>query len=110
MFKIAGNPEEITMDKSGANLAAIKVINKKLVKKGEKIIKIRQIKYLNNRLEQDHRAIKRKTSQIQTFKSFYSAKAILGGIKVVHAKIKSLKRSRDYCLQNLINEITTLVA
>jgi putative transposase len=110
MFKKAGIPEEITMDKSGANSAAIKVINKKLEKKGEKTIKIRQIKHLNNRLEQDHRAIKRKTSQIQTFKSFYSAKFTLAGIEVVHAKTKSLKRTGDYCLQNLINEIKSLVA
>jgi putative transposase len=110
MFKTGGIPEEITMDKSGANLAAIKTINKKLEKKGKNPIAIRQIKYLNNRLEQDHRAIKRKTSQIQTFKSFHSAKFTLAGIEIVHAKTKSLKLTRDYCLKNLINEITALVS
>lgn len=110
MFKRAGTPEEVTMDKSGANLAGINEINKRRQKKGESPIKIRQIKHLNNRLEQDHRTIKRKTVQIQTFKSFYSAKFVLAGIEVVHAKTKSLKRTRDYCLQNLINEIKLLVA
>ena len=110
MFKSAGIPEEVTMDKSGANLSAIKEINKRIEKKGGKPVKIRQIKYLNNRLEQDHRTIKRKTSQIQTFKSYYSAKFTLAGIEIVHAMTKSLKRTGDYCVKNLINEVQTLVA
>jgi len=97
MFKRAGTPEEVTMDKSGANLTAINEINKRIKQNGEKLIK-----RLNNRLEQDHRAIKRKTSQIQTFKSFYSAKFVLAGIETVHAKTKSFKRTRNYCFQNLI--------
>lgn len=105
IFKRVSTPEEVTMDKSGANLAGINEINKRRQKKGEPPIKIRQIKHLNNRLEQDHRAIKRKTAQIQTFKSFYSAKFVLAGVEVVHAKTKSLKRSGNYCLQNLINEM-----
>jgi putative transposase len=110
MFKRAGTPEEVTMDKSGANLAGINEIKKRRQKKGQPPIKIRQIKHLNNRLEQDHRTIKRKTAQIQTFKSFYSAKYTLAGVEVAHAKTKSLKRTGDYCLQNLINEIKSLVA
>lgn len=107
---VNGIPEEITMDKSGANFAAIQEINKKLEKNGQATIKIRQNKYKNNRIEQDHRTIKRKTSQIQTFKSFHSEKFTLTGIEIVHAKTKSLKLSRDYCLQNLINELTDLAA
>ena len=110
MIKNHGIPEEITMDKSGANLAGIEEINKRLEKKGEKLIKIRQIKYLNNRLEQDHRTIKRKTSQIQTFKSFHSAKFTLAGIEIMHAITKNLKRTGDYCLKNLINNIQELAA
>lgn len=110
MFKRAGVPEEVTMDKSGANLAAINEINKRIEKKGEKPINIRQIKYLNNRLEQDHRTIKRKMSQIQTFKNYYSAKFTLAGVEIIHAKTKSLKRTGDYCLQNLIDEIKILAA
>ncbi|MEA2730045.1 MAG: putative transposase [Acetobacteraceae bacterium] len=50
-----GTPETITIDRSGANTAAIESHNAK----HEAGIEIRQIKYLNNIVEQDHRAIKR---------------------------------------------------
>ena len=42
----------MTIDKSGANLAALKDINAER----EEPIKVRQSKYLNNIVEQDHRA------------------------------------------------------
>lgn len=45
-----GKPELINIDKSGANIAAIKVYNKRDFSK----IEIRQCKYLNNFVEQDH--------------------------------------------------------
>jgi putative transposase len=50
-----GTPEKVTIDKSGANTAAIESQNTE-TKAG---IEMRQIKYLNNIVEQDHRAIKR---------------------------------------------------
>ena len=53
------------MDKSGANKAAIDEINA-----GRAVITVRQFKYLNNIVEQDHRAIKRVTRPILGFKSF----------------------------------------
>src|SRR5450759_1428929 len=52
-----GDPEKVTMDKSGANKSAIDGVNDDR----ELPIEIRQIKYLNNIVEQDHRAIKRVT-------------------------------------------------
>ena len=58
VFKTYSIPGEITMDKSGANFAAIQKINKKLEKNAQTPIKIRQCKYKNNRIEQDHRTIK----------------------------------------------------
>jgi putative transposase len=75
-----GEPEKITMDKSGANKAAIDGINQ-----GRKIpIEVRQIKYLNNLIEQDHRAIKRVTKPMLNFKSFRSARNVLAGIELMH--------------------------
>ncbi|WP_408433502.1 IS6 family transposase [Paraburkholderia fungorum] len=50
-----GVPETVTIDKSGANLAALHAVNAGR----DTPIKIRQVKYLNNVVEQDHRAIKR---------------------------------------------------
>jgi putative transposase len=50
-----GAPETVTVDKSGANLAVLQAINAER----ETPIKVWQNKYLNNVVEQDHRAIKR---------------------------------------------------
>ena len=47
-------------------------------------IKIRQSKYLNNRVEPDHRAIKRRTRPMLGFKTFRCARILLGGIEVMH--------------------------
>jgi len=58
-----GVPETVTIDKSGANLAALEPINAHR----EAPIKIRQSKYLNNLVAQDHRAIKRRTRPMLDF-------------------------------------------
>jgi putative transposase len=73
-------PETVTVDKSGANLAALKAINAER----ETPIKIRQNKYLNNVVEQDHRAIKRIVKPMMGFKDFRCARIILSSIEVMH--------------------------
>ena len=75
-----GTPEKITIDKSGANTAAIERHNAET----EASIEIRQIKYLNNIVEQDHRAIKRLIRPMLGFKSFRSAAVTLAGIELMH--------------------------
>jgi putative transposase len=40
--------------------------------------------YLNNRIEQDHRAVKRRVRSMLGFQSVASARAILGGIEMIH--------------------------
>src|SRR4051794_390153 len=74
-----GCPKVINIDKSGANKEAIRTYNKR----GLKRIKIRQIKYLNNRVEQDHRFIKWRVQNMLGFKSFESASRTLTGIEIV---------------------------
>jgi putative transposase len=69
----SGKPSLINFDKSGANTAAIKQYNFDENKR----VKIRQCKYLNNIVEQDHRFIKRRTRPMLGFKSFWSARATL---------------------------------
>ena len=73
-------PEKITIDKSGANTAAIESYNTDH-KAG---IEMRQIKYLNNIVEQDHRAIKRQIRPMLGFKSFWSAAVTLAGVELMH--------------------------
>ncbi len=62
-------PAKITIDNSGANTAAIASYN--LKQHAE--IELRQVKYLNNIVEQNHRAIKRQVRPLMGFKSFWSA-------------------------------------
>jgi len=75
-----GVPETVTIDKSGANLAALHAVNAER----DTPIKIRQVKYLNNVVEQDHRAIKRITRPMLGFKDFRCARIIPSGIEVMH--------------------------
>jgi putative transposase len=75
-----GVPEKITTDKSGANKAAIIFFNEE----HETEIEIRQIKHLNNIVEQNHGAVKRVVRPILGFKSFRSAAATLVGIELTH--------------------------
>ncbi|SEI26860.1 DDE domain-containing protein [Paraburkholderia hospita] len=51
-------------------------------------IKIRQTKYLNNIMEQDHRAIKRRTRSMFGFKDFRCARILLSAIKLMHTIAK----------------------
>jgi putative transposase len=75
-----GTPAKITIDKSRANAAAIEDYNRDL----NTSIELRQVKYLNNIVEQDHRAIKRLTRPMLGFKSFWSAAITLAGIEIMH--------------------------
>jgi putative transposase len=80
-----GLPERVVIDKSGANLAGLQAINLILKFTGNgRMIEIRQVKYLNNILEQDHRFIKRITRPMMGFKAFHSAAATIAGIEAVH--------------------------
>jgi transposase-like protein len=47
-------------------------------------MRIRQSAYLNNRIEQDHRAIKRRVRPMMGFKSMNCDRAMLGGIEIVN--------------------------
>ncbi|KRB82170.1 integrase [Noviherbaspirillum sp. Root189] len=73
-------PEKVTIDKSGANKAAIdQIIDDKKIP-----IAVRQVKYLNNIVEQDHRVVKRITKPMLGFQSFRSAKNVLADIELMH--------------------------
>jgi putative transposase len=78
-FKNNGIPNKVAIDKSGSNNCALNDFNEKLPE-GQKI-EIRQNKYLNNIIEQDHRFIKKRTKPMLGFKSFRSAKITITGIE-----------------------------
>lgn len=68
-----------SVDKSGSNLAPLRALNADR----ETPLRIRQKKYVNKVVEQDHRAIKRRTRPRLGFKSLRCARIILGGIEIV---------------------------
>jgi putative transposase len=78
-----GKPEMINIDKSGSIKSAIRVYNRRALATKSRI-KIRQCKYLNNIVEQDHRFIKKRISQGLGFKEFESARRTIAGIEIVH--------------------------
>lgn len=75
-----GELEHIDIDKSGSNKHAIRIYNKRSTSN----IEIRQCKYLNNIVEQDHRFIKKLIARGLGFKEFESAKRTLSEIEIVH--------------------------
>ncbi|EPF0317356.1 IS6 family transposase [Enterobacter chuandaensis] len=75
-------PKVVTIDKSGTNTAALTTLN--VDRPEEERSTIRQSKYLNNLVEQDHRNIKRRIKLMAGFKSFRRAQTILAGIELIH--------------------------
>jgi transposase-like protein len=73
-------PKIVNIDKSGANKAGIGDYN---AQHGTNVV-IRQCKYLNNIVVQDHRAVKRITRPVQGFKDFRCARIILSGVELMH--------------------------
>ncbi|WP_395300787.1 IS6 family transposase [Enterobacter sp. ECC-175] len=75
-------PEVVTIDKSGVNMVALTTLN--AGKPEEETITVRQSKYLNNLVEQDHRNIKRRIRSMMGFKSFRRAQTVLAGVELIH--------------------------
>jgi putative transposase len=73
-------PTTITIDGSGASAAAIRRDNAE----HDTTIEVRQVRYLNHIVEQDHRAVKRVVRPILGFKSMETAQRTLAGIELMH--------------------------
>jgi putative transposase len=86
-----GLPDKVTIDKSGSNKAALDALQEET----GQTIEIRQCKYLNNLVEQDHRAVKRIVRPMLGFKSFRSASITLQGIELMHM-IKKDQMASDH--------------
>jgi transposase-like protein len=108
-LKRHGRPERIVIDGSQTNREAIRSCDtvdrlQNRSQLGVKPIRIRQSAYLNNRIEQDHRAIKRRLRPMLGFQSVASARVILGGIEMIHmmrkGQAKYACRSRRLCQRN----------
>jgi transposase-like protein len=105
-IRTQGLPEKITIDKSGANTAAITHYNTTQ----KATIIIRHCKYLNNIVEQDHRAVKRLTRPMLGFKSFWAARCTIAGIEVRHAIRKGQLMTPGHSLQTPAEQFYALAA
>jgi len=92
------------MDKSGVNLAAIQSINAER----ETPIEVRQVKYLNNIVEQDHRAIRRIIKPMMGFKDFRCARIIVSGIEVVNM-IRKWQMKNDGVAHTVATQFYSLI-
>ena len=57
--------------------------------------KLRRVKYLNNVIEQDHRAIRRRRRAMQCFRSFHTAEKTIEGIEALHMLRKGQVKRLD---------------
>ena len=101
-LKRHGRPERIVIDGSQTNREAILSCDttdrlQDRSRRQLKPIRIRQSAYLNNRIEQDHRAIKRRVRLMLGFKSIDSARVILSGIELIHMMRK--RQAKYACIQ-----------
>src|SRR5919112_4818575 len=57
--------------------------------------KLRRVKYLNNIIEQDHRAIRRRWRAMQCFRSFHTAERTIEGVEALHMMRKGQIKRLD---------------
>src|SRR5207253_3553566 len=101
-----GQPDSVTIDGSPANLAALHDINAER----EAPIVIRQSKYQNNIVEQDHRAIKRIARPMLGFKAFRCARILHGGIELMHMVAKGQMQRSGWATASAAQQFYSLAA
>jgi transposase, IS6 family len=99
-------PRSITVDKNAAYPPAIAELQAE--KKLPNHTNIRQIKYLNNIIEQDHRFIKKRVRPMLGFQSFRTATRTLKGIEAMHIIHKGQIASIGTSVSEKVNFIHNL--
>jgi IS6 family transposase len=104
-------PRVITVDKNPSYPAAIENLKKN--KELPQEIIVRQAKYLNNIIEQDHRFIKKRTNPMLGIKSFETAEKTIQGIETMHRIKKGQVKLKNLSAPNnvqLFNQLFDLIA
>ncbi|RAN82399.1 IS6 family transposase [Bacillus sp. SRB_331] len=99
-------PRVITVDKNPAYPVAIQELKEE--KRMPEGIQIRQVKYLNNIVEQDHRFIKKRVRSMLGFKSYETAISILSGVEAMHMLKKGQLHPQVKSAQNEVRFIHKL--
>jgi transposase-like protein len=77
-----GDPRFTKREKSKKTSSSYRVTLLREATRAAKVIVVNH-KYLNNIVEQDHRAVKRITDPVLGFKSFWSAQKLIAGIETM---------------------------
>ena len=97
----------ITVDKNAAYLVAVEALKSDETLAAE--TELRQIKYMNNVIEQDHRNIKRTVKQLMGFKSFNTARRTLRGIEAMSmirkGQVKDIDQGNSVSQVKFIKEL-----
>jgi transposase, IS6 family len=100
-------PRVITVDKNAADPVAVEKLKEDKTLKAE--TELRQVKYLNTIIEQDHRNIQRITKPMMGFQSFNTARRTLQGIEAMamirKGQVKDINRGDSVSQMEFINEI-----
>lgn len=100
-------PRVITVDKNAAYPVAMHELKQDQTLKAE--TELRQSKYLNNVIEQDHRNIKRIVKPMMGFQSFNTARRTLHGIEamaMIHkGQVKGISQGDSVSQSEFINEL-----
>lgn len=104
-------PRVITVDKNPAYSMAISKLKEE--KKIPNASPIRQVKYLNNIVEQDHLFIKKLACSVLGFRLFKTAIFIISGIEAIHMMKKGKINLQNQSIQNpknFIHQVFRLLA
>jgi len=105
-------PRVINVDKNAAYPVAIETLKEEETLVGT--TELRQIKYLNNRVERDHKNIKRITRPMTIFKSFNSTRRILRGIEAMNmirkGQVKEIEQGDSVSQAKFIEAIFGIAA
>lgn len=100
-------PRVITVDKNAAYPVAVDELKQDKTLKAE--TQLRQSKYLNNMIEQDHRNVKRIVKPMMGFQSFNTARRTLRGIEamamIFKGQVKGINQGDSVSQVEFINEI-----
>ncbi|MBZ5752933.1 IS6 family transposase [Metabacillus rhizolycopersici] len=99
-------PRVITVDKNPAYPVAIQELKEE--KSMPEGIQLRQVRYLNNIVEQDHRFVKKRVRSMLGFKSYETATSILSGVEAMHMMKKGQLHQRVQSVQNEVKFIHKL--
>ena len=105
-------PRVINVDKNPAYPAAVEALKAQGTLRRR--CRLRQCKYLNNVVEQDHRTVKQRTWLAKGYGSFQSAWRTLQGIETVSmirkGRVRWVAKGDAVALANFINELFGIIA